>query len=108
VLHCSKVPPPVREYFQLDIERTKKATSGRARERLARGSSHSFNAVAYDYVLWYFYVYETMVVVTIEYDYVLWYWYVYETMVVVTTEYDYVLWYWYVYETIVVVTMVFV
>jgi hypothetical protein len=44
----------------------------------------------------------------IDNDYVLPYFYVYETMVVVTIEYDYVLWYLYVYETIVVVTMVFV
>jgi hypothetical protein len=36
VLHYSKVPPPVRGYFQRDIEMTKKATSDRARERLAR------------------------------------------------------------------------
>jgi hypothetical protein len=36
VLHCSRVPPPVREYFQRDIERTKKATSDRARERVAQ------------------------------------------------------------------------
>jgi hypothetical protein len=35
VLHCSNVPPPVREYFQRDIERTKKATTERARQRLA-------------------------------------------------------------------------
>jgi hypothetical protein len=36
VLHCSRVPPPVREYFQRDIERTKKATTERARQRVAR------------------------------------------------------------------------
>jgi hypothetical protein len=36
VLHCSRVPPPVREYFQQDIERTKKATTDRARQRVAR------------------------------------------------------------------------
>jgi hypothetical protein len=36
VLHYSKVPPPVREYFQRDIEMTKKSTSDRAQERLAR------------------------------------------------------------------------
>jgi hypothetical protein len=35
-LHCGRVPPPVREYFQRDIERTKKATSERARQRVAR------------------------------------------------------------------------
>jgi hypothetical protein len=36
VLHGSRVPPPVQEYFQRDIERTKKATSERARQRVAR------------------------------------------------------------------------
>jgi hypothetical protein len=36
VLHCNSVPPDVREYFQRDIERTKKATNERARQRLAR------------------------------------------------------------------------
>jgi hypothetical protein len=36
VLHCSRVPPPVREYFQRDIERTKKTTTDRARQRVAR------------------------------------------------------------------------
>jgi hypothetical protein len=36
VLHCGRVPPPVREYFQRDIERTKKATTERARQRVAR------------------------------------------------------------------------
>jgi hypothetical protein len=29
VLHCSRVPPPVREYFQRDIERAKKTTTER-------------------------------------------------------------------------------
>jgi hypothetical protein len=36
VLHCSRVPPLVREYFQRDIERIKKATTERARQRVAR------------------------------------------------------------------------
>jgi hypothetical protein len=36
VLLCSRVPPPVREYFQRDIERTKKATTDGARERVAQ------------------------------------------------------------------------
>jgi hypothetical protein len=36
VLHCGRVPPPVQEYFQRDIERTKKATSERARQGVAR------------------------------------------------------------------------
>ena len=34
VVHCRNVPPNVREYFQHDIERAKKATADRARERL--------------------------------------------------------------------------
>ena len=34
VVHCRNVPPNVREYFQRDIERAKKATTDRARERL--------------------------------------------------------------------------
>jgi hypothetical protein len=41
VLHCSRVPLPVREYFKRDIERTKKATSDRAREVGTRGGSSS-------------------------------------------------------------------
>jgi hypothetical protein len=36
VLHCGRVPPSVREYFQRDIERTKKATTEQARQRVAR------------------------------------------------------------------------
>ena len=36
VVHCRNVPPNVREYFQRDIERAKKATADRARERLRR------------------------------------------------------------------------
>jgi hypothetical protein len=36
VLHCGRVLPPVQKYFQRDIERTKKATSERARQRVAR------------------------------------------------------------------------
>ena len=36
VVHCRNVPPNVREYFQRDIERAKKATANRARERLRR------------------------------------------------------------------------
>ena len=36
VIHCRNVPPNVREYFQRDIERAKKATADRARERLRR------------------------------------------------------------------------
>ena len=34
VVHCRNVPPNMREYFQRDIERAKKATADRARERL--------------------------------------------------------------------------
>ena len=36
VVHCRNVPPNVREYFQRDIERAKKATTDRTRERLRR------------------------------------------------------------------------
>ena len=36
VLHCRNVPPDVREYFQREIERAKKATADRAREKLRR------------------------------------------------------------------------
>ena len=35
-VHCRNVPPNVREYFQREIERAKKATADRARERLRR------------------------------------------------------------------------
>ena len=34
VVHCRNVPPDVREFFQRDIERAKKATTDWARERL--------------------------------------------------------------------------
>ena len=36
MVHCRNVPPDVREFFQRDIDRTKKATAYRARERLRR------------------------------------------------------------------------
>ena len=36
VVHCRNVPPDVREYFQRDIEKARKATAERARERLRR------------------------------------------------------------------------
>ena len=36
VVNRRKVPKEVKEYFQRDIERTKKATADRARERLRR------------------------------------------------------------------------
>ena len=36
VIHYRNVPPNVREYFQRDIKRAKKATADRARERLRR------------------------------------------------------------------------
>ena len=36
VVHCRNVPPNVREYFQSDLERARKATADRARERLRR------------------------------------------------------------------------
>lgn len=36
VLHCRKVSREVREYFQREIERTKKATADRAREKLRK------------------------------------------------------------------------
>ena len=39
VVHCRNVPPDVREFFQRDIERAKKATADRARERLKREKS---------------------------------------------------------------------
>ena len=39
VIHCRNVPPNVREYFQRDIERAKKATADWARERLRRHKS---------------------------------------------------------------------
>ena len=31
VIHCSKVPKEVREYFQQDIDKTRQATSDRSR-----------------------------------------------------------------------------
>jgi len=34
VVHCRNVPPDVRNFFQRDIDRAKKATADRARERL--------------------------------------------------------------------------
>ena len=39
VVHCRNVPPDVREFFQRDIDRAKKATADRARERLRREKS---------------------------------------------------------------------
>ena len=36
VAHCRNVPPDVRNFFQRDIDRAKKATADRARERLRR------------------------------------------------------------------------
>jgi hypothetical protein len=36
VVHCRNVPLPVREYFQREIERTKKATFERNKERLRK------------------------------------------------------------------------
>ena len=39
VVHCRNVPPNVREYFQRDLERARKATADRARERLRREKS---------------------------------------------------------------------
>ena len=39
VVHCRNVPPDVREFFQRDIERAKKATTYWARERLRQQKS---------------------------------------------------------------------
>ena len=39
VVHCRNVPPDVREFFQRDIDRAKKTTADRARERLRREKS---------------------------------------------------------------------
>ena len=39
VVHCRNVPPDVRDFFQRDIDRAKKATADRARERLRREKS---------------------------------------------------------------------
>ena len=39
VVHCRNVPPDVRDFFQRDIDREKKATADRARERLRREKS---------------------------------------------------------------------
>ena len=39
MVYCRNVPPDVREFFQRDIERAKKATADRARERLRREKS---------------------------------------------------------------------
>ena len=39
VVHCRNVPPGVRDFFQRDIDRAKKATADRARERLRREKS---------------------------------------------------------------------
>ena len=36
MVHCRNVPPDVRNFFQRDIDRAKKATADRARERLRR------------------------------------------------------------------------
>jgi hypothetical protein len=35
-LHCDRVPPDVRAYFRRDLDRAKKTTADRARQRLAR------------------------------------------------------------------------
>ena len=34
VVHCRNVPPDVRDFFQRELDRAKKATADRARERL--------------------------------------------------------------------------
>ena len=39
VVHCRNVPLDVRDFFQRDIDRAKKATADRARERLRREKS---------------------------------------------------------------------
>ena len=39
VVHCRNVPPDVRDFFQREIDRAKKATADRARERLRREKS---------------------------------------------------------------------
>ena len=39
VVHCRNVPPDVRDFFQRDIDRAKKATVDEARERLRREKS---------------------------------------------------------------------
>ena len=39
MVHCRNVAPDVREFFQRDIDRAKKATANRARERLRREKS---------------------------------------------------------------------
>ena len=36
VIHCRNVPPDVRDFFQRELDRAKKATADRARERLRR------------------------------------------------------------------------
>ena len=36
VVHCRNVPPDVRDFFQRELDRAKKATADRARERLGR------------------------------------------------------------------------
>ena len=36
VVHCRNVPPDVRDFFQRELDRAKKATADRARERLRR------------------------------------------------------------------------
>ena len=36
VVHCKNVPPDVRDFFQHELDRAKKATADRAREKLRR------------------------------------------------------------------------
>ena len=36
VVHCRNVPPDVRDFFQREIDRAKKATADRAQKRLRR------------------------------------------------------------------------
>ena len=36
VVHCRNVPPDVRDFFQRELDRAKKPTADRARERLRR------------------------------------------------------------------------
>ena len=39
VVHCRNVSPDVRDFFQRDLDRAKKATADRARERLRQEKS---------------------------------------------------------------------
>ena len=36
MVHCRNVPPDVRDFFQRELDRAKKATADRTRERLRR------------------------------------------------------------------------